>query len=218
VSKMRASFASCGVAIFAGDEWDERFRRALPWIDDAMPYLDVRAVCAGGAGVLPIHLWGHLQEAALAKTGSALGQPELVECACASAEALLIPAVDSEFDFEPVLPFDVSCAVAGLVAVARATSNERYASSAARGREWIRRSTKLRSAACLVRRPPVAPERLRRLRTVGAVVRSSGGGAWRLRPLGLRPRQLGVRWYIDARSSGDRRSGRCPRRHAMPDR
>jgi hypothetical protein len=27
------------------DEWDERFRRALPWIDDAMPYLDVRSVC-----------------------------------------------------------------------------------------------------------------------------------------------------------------------------
>jgi hypothetical protein len=164
---------ACGVAIFAGDEWDERFGRALPWIDDAMPYLDVRAVCVlavlehwratgasdsadralawsreiaghasgssllNAAGVLPIHLWGHLQEAALAETGSVLGRPELVECARASAEALLIPAVDSDFDFEPVLPFDVSCAVAGLAAVARATSNQRYATAAARGREWF---------------------------------------------------------------------------------
>ena len=36
---------ACGVAILGVDEWDERFKRARPWIDDAMPYLDVRAVC-----------------------------------------------------------------------------------------------------------------------------------------------------------------------------
>jgi hypothetical protein len=121
----------------SGDnEWDERFRRALPWVDDAIPYLDVRAVCVlaalehwratgapassdralawsremaghsngsslpNAAGVQTIHLWGHLQEVALAQTGSVLGQPELVECARASAEALLLPAVDSGFDYQ----------------------------------------------------------------------------------------------------------------------
>ncbi len=36
-----------------------------------------------------------------------------------------------------MLPFDVSCAVAGLVAVARATSDEQYATAAARGRLWF---------------------------------------------------------------------------------
>lgn len=164
---------ACGLAIAGGDEWDERFTRALRWVDDAIPYLDVRAVCVlamlehwratgapdsadravawsreiarhasgssllNAAGVEPIHLWGHLQEAALAETGSVFGQPELVECARASAEAVLVPVVDSGFDFERVLPFDVSCTVAGLAAVARATADERYAAFAARARQWF---------------------------------------------------------------------------------
>jgi hypothetical protein len=164
---------ACGVAIMGGDEWDERFRRALPWVEDGIPYLDVRAVCVlavlehwratravdsadralawsreiashasgsgllNSAGVSSIHLWGHLQEAALAETGSQLSQPDLVECARASAEALLLPAVDSSFNFERVLPFDVSCTIAGLAAVARAASDESYAAAAARGRLWF---------------------------------------------------------------------------------
>jgi hypothetical protein len=164
---------ACGVAVFGGDEWEERFRRALPWVDAAIPYLDVRAVgvlavlehwratgvsdsadralawsheIAGyarassllnAAGDPEIHLWGHLQEAALAETGTAFGRPELVECARASAESLLLTAVDSGFDFERVLPFDVSCTVAGLAAVARATRDERYAAAAACGRQWF---------------------------------------------------------------------------------
>jgi hypothetical protein len=164
---------ACGVAVGGGEEWDERFRQALHWVDAAIPYLDVRAVCVlavlehwqatgaadsadraiawsreiagcvsgssllNAAGVQPVHLWGHLQEAALARTGTLLSQPDLVECARASADALLVPAVESGFDFERVLPFDVSCTVAGLAAVAHATSDERYATAAARGREWF---------------------------------------------------------------------------------
>jgi hypothetical protein len=164
---------ACGLAAFGDDEWDERFSRALPWLDDAIPYLDVRAVCVlavlehwrargdaasaeraiawsreiagytsgrgllNAAGVQPIHLWGHLQEAALADTGAALGQVDLVDCARASAEALLLPAVDSCFDFGQVLPFDVSCTVAGLAAVGRATTDQRYAAAAERGRQWF---------------------------------------------------------------------------------
>ena len=99
------------------DEWEERFRRGLRWLDGPMPYLDVRAVCVLAAlehwratatrlrsaeralawsaeiaaqrgtdnrllnarRVESIHLWGHLQEAALAEAGSALDQPDLVE-------------------------------------------------------------------------------------------------------------------------------------------
>jgi hypothetical protein len=164
---------ACAVATFGGAEWDERYQRALPWLDEAIPYLDVRAVCVlaalehwrataapasaeraiawsreiaahatgqgllNAAGVQPIHLWGHLQEAALADTGHALGQPDLVERARASAESLLLPAVEAGFDFPRVLPFDVSCSIAGLTAVARATSDERYAAAAERGRMWF---------------------------------------------------------------------------------
>jgi hypothetical protein len=89
------------------------------------------------AGVQPVHLWGHLQEAALAETGLALGQADLVECARASAEVLLLPAANGGFDFARVLPFDVSCTVAGLAAVARATNDDRYAEAAAHGRQWF---------------------------------------------------------------------------------
>jgi hypothetical protein len=164
---------ACGVAAFGVDEWDERFTRAIRWIDDDMPYLDVRAVCVlaalehwratgasesaeralawsrtiaahtngprllDAAGVSQVHLWGHLQEAALGATGLALGDSNLVDRACASADAILMPAVDGGFNFDHVLPFDVSCVIAGLDAVAHATSDRRYASAAVRGREWF---------------------------------------------------------------------------------
>ena len=156
-----------------GSEWAERFERALRWVDEPSPYLDVRAVgvlavlehwratgssdaadraltwsreiaahwSASGLlnapGVPVIHLWGHLQEVALADTGRTFNEAGLVECARASAEALLLPAVESSFDFARVLPFDVSCTVAGLAAVARATSIERYAVAAEQGRQWF---------------------------------------------------------------------------------
>jgi hypothetical protein len=164
---------ACGVTVFGGDEWADRFGRALPWVDHGTPYMDVRAVgvlavlehwratgasdsadralawsheIAGhsrGSSLLnaaqdaAIHLWGHLQEAALAETGTVFAQPALVESARASADALLLPAVDSGFNLERVLPFDVSCTVAGLAAVARATSDERYAAAAACARQWF---------------------------------------------------------------------------------
>ena len=164
---------ACALATFGDDKWEEPFGRGLPWLDDVIPYLDVRAVCVlavlehwrargdsasadraitwsreiasyssgrgllNAAGVQPIHLWGHLQEAALADTGTALGQVDLVECARESADALLLPAADSCFDFGQVLPFDVSCTVAGLAAVARATTDQRYAAAAERGRQWF---------------------------------------------------------------------------------
>ena len=45
--------------------------------------------------------------------------------------------VESGFDHDRALPFDVSCTVAGLAALARATSTERYAAAQARGRQWF---------------------------------------------------------------------------------
>jgi hypothetical protein len=165
---------ACAVTTFGGTEWDQRFTRAMRWIDDDLPYFDLQAVCVlaalehwratgasnsaeralawshkiaaqskasrllNEAGVGEIHLWGHLQEAALAATGQALGDVGLVECARASADAVLIPAIEGGFDFPTVLPFDVSCTIAGLDAVAHATSDVRYATAAACGRDWFR--------------------------------------------------------------------------------
>lgn len=162
-----------GVAVFGGDEWNERFERGLRWLEEDTPYLDVRAVCVlatlehwratgaprsseralawaeeiadgrsgdcllNAAEEWPVHLWGHLQEMALAEAGQALHRPDLVEHACASADALLLPAVEQRFRSEALLPFDVSCVVAGLAVVARVTGNPRYALAATRARAWF---------------------------------------------------------------------------------
>jgi hypothetical protein len=78
-----------------------------------------------------------MQERALAATGAAFGRLDLVDAAQTSAGCLLVPAVDGGFAFTPALPFDVSCTILGLAAVAGATGDERYTSAAARGREWF---------------------------------------------------------------------------------
>jgi hypothetical protein len=161
------------VATFGAGEWEDRYQRALACIDEAMPYLDIRAVCvlaalehwrATGAaasaeraigwseqiasqrrdncllnahGDASIHLWGHLQEAALAETGRALRRDDLVACARASADALLLPATDWARTAPHVLPFDISCVVAGLAAVARATGEPRFADGCDRAQRWF---------------------------------------------------------------------------------
>jgi len=171
----RATHAlACAVSTFGEPEWEERFQRAVQWLDAPTPYLDVRSIGVLGAlthwqatgsstsaeraiawsaeiasqsnngrllnaaGTMPIHLWGHLQERALAEVGTAFGRPDLVDSARTSAERLLMPAVDGAFGFSPALPFDVSCTILGLAAVARATGERRYATAAERGRAWFR--------------------------------------------------------------------------------
>jgi hypothetical protein len=111
--------------------------RAISWSTEIAAHSSNGSLL-NAAGVLPIHLWGHVQERALAETGVAFGRPALVDVARTSAESLLIPAIDGCFPFTRVLPFDVSCTVLGLEAVARATHEERYAAAAMRGREWFR--------------------------------------------------------------------------------
>jgi hypothetical protein len=111
-------------------------QRALAWS------AEIAAHANGGrllnaAGVSQIHLWGHLQETALADTGRVLGRPDFVSCAQASADALLLPLVEEAFDLPHVLPFEVSCTVSGLAAVGRATGDCRYTTAAALGRLWF---------------------------------------------------------------------------------
>jgi hypothetical protein len=110
--------------------------RAVAWSYDLAGHVRGGALL-NAAGEAEIHLWGHLQERALADTGRLFKLPDLVATARASADTLLVPAVASGFDCPRVLPFEVSCAVAGLSAVARATGEDRYAAAAADGRRWF---------------------------------------------------------------------------------
>ncbi|MBA2556025.1 MAG: hypothetical protein H0V12_01565 [Chloroflexi bacterium] len=85
-----------------------------------------------------IHLWGHLQEAALARAGVALGRSDLVLVARASAEALLLePARRGFHEARAAIPFDVSSTVLGLSAVGEATGEARYTEAAELARAWF---------------------------------------------------------------------------------
>ena len=88
------------------------------------------------ADVAQIHLWGHLQEAALCEAGVALGVPSYVDAACRSADSVLLPALDRLAN-EGAQPFEASCVVVGLAALARATAEPRFADGARFGQAWF---------------------------------------------------------------------------------
>ncbi len=110
--------------------------RALLWAEEiaAARIGDVLPDLAGSAN---IQLWGHLQEAALARTGMEFGRDDLVQVAARSADAVLAPAARLAFPGPRSLPFDVSSTVAGLGAVAAATGDDTYEELAALARAWF---------------------------------------------------------------------------------
>lgn len=84
-----------------------------------------------------VHLWAHSQETILAQAGALLGRADLVEVARRSAEAVFSPAIASSFDLPVVQPYGVACAVHAMDALADATGDPRYASSARLARAWF---------------------------------------------------------------------------------
>ncbi|TAJ21445.1 MAG: hypothetical protein EPO65_01505 [Dehalococcoidia bacterium] len=97
-------------------------------IDDILPDIE---------GQTAIHLWGHLQEAALARIGASAGRDDLVRVAARSADAILAPAAESAFTGARSLAFDVGSTVAGLDAVAVATGDSRYHELSMKARAWF---------------------------------------------------------------------------------
>lgn len=110
--------------------------RALAWSAEiAQQRVDDRLLNA--AGDTSIHLWGHLQEYALVEASTPLGRPDFLNAARASADAVLLPALEWCLTADHVLPFDMSCVARGLEAVARATGDIRYADGARIARAWF---------------------------------------------------------------------------------
>ncbi|MDP9238767.1 MAG: hypothetical protein M3P30_15445 [Chloroflexota bacterium] len=110
--------------------------RALSWAEE-IAAARIGDVLPDRAGDPVVHLWGHLQEAALARAGTAFGRDDLVQAAARSADAVLAPAAQRAFAGPRALPFDVSSTVCGLDAVAAATGDPRFRTLAALARAWF---------------------------------------------------------------------------------
>jgi len=110
--------------------------KALAWAEEIMA-ARIGEVLPDRAGNPNVHLWGHLQEAALARVGTELGRDDLVQAAARSADAILVPAAQLAFPGPRSLAFEVGSTVAGLDALAAATNEPRFAELATLARAWF---------------------------------------------------------------------------------
>lgn len=117
--------------------------RARVWAEEILA-ARIGDVLPDRAGDAHVHLWGHLQEAALARVGMEFDRQDLISAAARSADAVLAPPTREAFGGPRALPFDVSSTVAGLEAVGAATREPRYAELASLARAWFDE----RNAAC----------------------------------------------------------------------
>ncbi len=83
------------------------------------------------------HLWGHLQEGALAEAGAYLERANLVAVARRSAGAYLAPVIESGFDLPVVQPYGVACALYGVGRLATVTGDPMLHALAPRARAWF---------------------------------------------------------------------------------
>jgi hypothetical protein len=83
------------------------------------------------------HLWGHVQEGAVAEAGALLDRPDLVAAARESALAYLAPIVERGFDLPTVQPYGVASAIYSLAKLFEITGDEVFADLGAKARDWF---------------------------------------------------------------------------------
>jgi hypothetical protein len=111
---------------------------ATRWADELLACRDGEVLKNARLEVGAPHLWGHVQEGALAAAARELGRPEYLAAAAASAEAVVVPAVSSAFrEQRSTSPYDVAACIWSLDQLATASGDERWAQLAADGRAWF---------------------------------------------------------------------------------
>jgi hypothetical protein len=83
------------------------------------------------------HLWAHIQEGVLAWASALLEEPDLLDVATRSADALIVPVVESGFDRVSTSPYDVASCIFSLDRLHDATGQARWASLARDARAWF---------------------------------------------------------------------------------
>lgn len=83
------------------------------------------------------HLWGHVQEAALADAGAVLGRHDVITVAQRSAELVFADVIESGFDLPRVQPYDVASAIEVMDRLHDATGSSQYSDLAGKARQWF---------------------------------------------------------------------------------
>ncbi|HZS13377.1 MAG TPA: hypothetical protein VFC09_02145 [Candidatus Dormibacteraeota bacterium] len=83
------------------------------------------------------HLWGHVEEAALADGGALLGRDGVVDVARRSGELLFRDVIGAGFDLPHVQPYDVASAILVMDRLHAVTGAAEYAALAQTARRWF---------------------------------------------------------------------------------
>jgi hypothetical protein len=83
------------------------------------------------------HLWGHIQEGALADAGALLDRPDLVRVARESALAYVAPLIRGGFDLPTVQPYGVASAIYSMERLAAVTGDATFTELASLARAWF---------------------------------------------------------------------------------
>jgi hypothetical protein len=106
-------------------------------------WCDEIAACREGDVLLNVrgeptpHLWGHVQEGALAEAALVLDRPDLLQIARRSAHALLTPQIERSFPESMVQPYGVAAAVYVMDRLYQATNESAYARWRDHARAWF---------------------------------------------------------------------------------
>ena len=109
----------------------------LGWVQELAACRDGDVLKNNDEETGPPHLWAHIQEGVLAWSASLLDEPELLDVASRSAEALVVPAVDAGFAATSTSPYDVASCIYSLDRLHEATGEQRWATLASDARAWF---------------------------------------------------------------------------------
>jgi hypothetical protein len=121
-----------------------RAGRAPRLRDSLAAWIDEMLACARDGMLLnapqeqgPPHLWGHVQEAALADAGALLERDDVVAVARRSASLVFAGVIESGFDMPRVQPYDVASAIQVMDRLHTVTGAAEYADLAGKARRWF---------------------------------------------------------------------------------
>ena len=116
-------------------------RDVMPWIrtwaDELVECRDGVVLKNSAYEVGPPHLWAHIQEGVLAAAGAALRDSTLTTAAIASAEAVVLPAIERAFAGERSMAYEVSSCTIVADRLYTATGERRWSDAAADARAWF---------------------------------------------------------------------------------